>query len=48
MRAMAEATPGARYIEIPGAGHLSAIERPEAVAEALQGFLAALAPAAAQ
>jgi 3-oxoadipate enol-lactonase len=48
MRVMAEATPGARYVEIPGAGHLSAIERPEAVAEALQGFLAALAPEAAQ
>jgi len=32
--------PDARLIEIPAAGHLSAIEQPEAVAEAIVGFLA--------
>jgi len=48
MQAMAEATPGARYTEITGAGHLSAIERPQEVAEALLEFLSALAPEVAQ
>ncbi len=39
MRAMAAATPGARFVEIPDAGHLSALEQPEAVATALLDFL---------
>jgi 3-oxoadipate enol-lactonase len=40
MREMQAATPGARFVEIPRAGHLSAIEQPEAVAKALRDFLA--------
>lgn len=43
MRAMADATPSASYVEIPAAGHLSAIEQPAAVAGALEEFLGALA-----
>lgn len=38
MRAMAEVTPGARYIEIPGGGHLPNID-------SVEGFNAALAEA---
>lgn len=41
MRAMQAATPGARYVEIPGAGHLSVLEAPQQAAEAILGFLAA-------
>jgi pimeloyl-ACP methyl ester carboxylesterase len=41
-RAMAAAIPGARLAELPEAGHCSAWERPEAFADALAGFLAAL------
>jgi 3-oxoadipate enol-lactonase len=33
--AMAAAIPGARLVTVPGAGHLTAMERPKAVAEAL-------------
>ncbi|HEX9148807.1 MAG TPA: alpha/beta fold hydrolase [Thermoanaerobaculia bacterium] len=36
--AMAAAVPGARLVRIPGAGHLSPMERPKAVAEALADF----------
>ncbi|HWX47874.1 MAG TPA: 3-oxoadipate enol-lactonase [Roseomonas sp.] len=42
MRAMQHATPGAQYVEIPHAGHLSAIEQPEAVAAALHRFFTSL------
>ncbi len=46
MRAMQAATPGARYVEIPAAGHLSAIEQPDAVGAALIEFMTAVgAPA---
>jgi pimeloyl-ACP methyl ester carboxylesterase len=46
-QAMAEAIPGARLAEIPGAGHLAPMERPGAVAAALGDFFAAaLAPPA--
>jgi len=31
--------PGARYAEIPGAGHAVVVERPDAVADSLLGFL---------
>jgi len=48
MRAMAAATPGARYVEVPAAGHLSAIEQPAAVAAALEAFIGALAPEVAR
>jgi pimeloyl-ACP methyl ester carboxylesterase len=39
MRAMADAIPGARYAEIPGAGHLSNIENPNAFNRELMAFL---------
>ncbi|RSN66662.1 alpha/beta hydrolase [Actinomadura sp. WAC 06369] len=38
-RLIAESVPGARYIEIPGAGHLSNQERPESFAGAVRDFL---------
>ena len=41
MRAMAAATPGARYIMIEGAGHISNIEAPERFLAAIAPFLAA-------
>ena len=37
-RAMAEAIPGARLEIIPGSGHMSPLERPDAVNAALQSF----------
>ncbi len=37
-RRMAEAIPGAHFVEIAGAGHATPIERPRAVAAALAGF----------
>lgn len=39
MRSMAETIPGARFVEIPGAGHLAPLEAPAAVAAALAEFL---------
>jgi 3-oxoadipate enol-lactonase len=39
MRAMAEATPGGRYIEIPGAAHVANINAPEAFDAAVAEFL---------
>jgi 3-oxoadipate enol-lactonase len=39
MRAMAEATPGSIYTEIPGAAHLANIDNPEAFAAAVGPFL---------
>lgn len=44
-RAMADAMPGARLVELPGAGHLSALETPEAFTAAVRDFLRGL-PAA--
>jgi 3-oxoadipate enol-lactonase len=41
-RAMAARIPGARYVELGGAGHLAPLEQPEGVTRALQGFLGAL------
>lgn len=38
VRRMQEATPAAQYVEIPEAGHLSCIEQPDAVADALANF----------
>jgi 3-oxoadipate enol-lactonase len=35
---MAAAIPNARVVEIPGAGHLSNLENPDAFAAALKGF----------
>ena len=37
-RSMAEAIPGARYLQIPAAGHLTPMERPGSVAAALVEF----------
>lgn len=39
MRTMHEATPGSSFVEIAGAGHISAVEQPEAVAAAVLEFL---------
>jgi pimeloyl-ACP methyl ester carboxylesterase len=50
-REIAERIPGAELVEIPDAGHLSALEQPERVTEALLRFFAgagALEPAAAR
>jgi len=41
MRAMADRIPGAQFIEIPDSGHMSPMENPSAVNEAMEGFLAA-------
>ncbi len=43
--AMAAAIPGARLVTIPGAGHLTPMERPGAVAAALGDFFASALPA---
>lgn len=42
MRAMAERIPGARYVEIGGAGHLAPMERPDAVMPVMGEFLKTL------
>ena len=38
-RRLAEAIPGARWVEIPRAGHCSTIEEPAAVAATIDAFL---------
>jgi 3-oxoadipate enol-lactonase len=38
-RAMAQSIPGARFVELAGAGHLSMLEQPDAFVGALQAFL---------
>jgi 3-oxoadipate enol-lactonase len=43
VKAAQAATPGARYVEIPGAGHISNIEQPELFARAIVDFLGATA-----
>ncbi|OHB84842.1 MAG: hypothetical protein A2V98_26640 [Planctomycetes bacterium RBG_16_64_12] len=40
MRAIAAAIPGARFVEIAGAGHMSPLENPQEVNEAMLKFLA--------
>ncbi len=40
-REMADLVPGARLVEIPGAGHLSTLEAPDAVNAAMRGWLEA-------
>jgi 3-oxoadipate enol-lactonase len=42
MRAIADAIPNARFVEIPDAGHMTTMENPRAVNEALLRFLTAL------
>ena len=39
-----QAIPQTRFIEIPGVGHLSPLEAPEAVASACRAMLATMAP----
>ncbi len=41
MQAMADATPGGRYVEIPDAAHVANINQPAAFNQAISGFLAA-------
>jgi pimeloyl-ACP methyl ester carboxylesterase len=43
-RALAEGIPGARLIEVSGAGHLSALEHPEIVAREVEAFLSHAPP----
>lgn len=42
MRGMAEAIPGARFVEIPGAGHMTPMEQPAEVNAAILEFLASI------
>ena len=42
MRPLAAAIAGARYVEVPSAGHLSPLERPDVVNDAIGGFLRGL------
>ena len=39
-REMASSIPGAEFVEIPGAGHLTPVEKPKVVAAALGAFFA--------
>jgi 3-oxoadipate enol-lactonase len=41
-RAMADAIPGSRLVEIPGAGHFAPLERPETVTRTISEFLHSL------
>ncbi|HUD89672.1 MAG TPA: alpha/beta fold hydrolase [Xanthobacteraceae bacterium] len=41
MRKLSEKLPGSRYVEIPGAGHISNMDRPAEFAKAVRDFLAA-------
>jgi 3-oxoadipate enol-lactonase len=41
MRGIADRIPGSRYQELPGVPHMQTLERPEAVAAALDAFLPA-------
>ena len=41
MRKLNEALPGSRYVELPGAGHISNLDRPQAFTRAIEDFLAA-------
>jgi 3-oxoadipate enol-lactonase len=47
MRAMADTIAGSRFVELPGCGHLSNLERPQEWNEAVVGFLAQTRAAAA-
>ncbi len=42
MSEIADAVPGAEYVVIPHAGHMTTMEQPQAVNEALEGFLKGL------
>jgi pimeloyl-ACP methyl ester carboxylesterase len=45
-KALVAAIPGADYVEVPDCGHLSTLERPEAVTAALAAFLTGRSPGA--
>ncbi len=47
MQRMAEKIPAARYVELPGAGHLANMEQPDAFNDALRHFLAEHFPTSA-
>lgn len=47
MREMAEQTPGAQFVEIANSGHISTVEQPKAVADAIDKFISSLAARAA-
>lgn len=47
LREMTRQTPGAQYVEIPDSGHISTVEQPKAVAEAIDRFIGSLAARAA-
>jgi 3-oxoadipate enol-lactonase len=47
MQAMADAIPGARYVVIPGAGHVSPLEQPLTSSRAIADFLDGLPTATA-
>jgi 3-oxoadipate enol-lactonase len=47
MKGLAAQTPGAQFVAIPRAGHLSSYERPQAVAEAIDRFISGLGTRAA-
>jgi pimeloyl-ACP methyl ester carboxylesterase len=44
MEKVAKAIPGAKFVEIAGAGHMAPMERPDAVNEALVAFLKRIGP----
>jgi pimeloyl-ACP methyl ester carboxylesterase len=39
MKEIADGIPGAEFVEIPHAGHLTSLENPEAVNSAIESFL---------
>ena len=41
MRKLSAALPGSRYVELPGAGHISNLDQPKAFTRAVKDFLAA-------
>ncbi len=47
MREMAQQTPGAQFVEIPNSGHISTVEQPKLVAEAIDRFISSVANRAA-
>jgi 3-oxoadipate enol-lactonase len=47
MREMAAQTPGATFVEIPHAGHISTVEQPQAVAAAIDKFISGVSRQAA-
>jgi 3-oxoadipate enol-lactonase len=39
MRKLSAALPGSRYVELPGAGHISNLDQPQAFTEVVRDFL---------